>query len=357
MDIQRAIEVTSKFGHLQTEEAEAVMTQIFSGDATPAQIGAYLMALRIVFLGTAELACASLEALAAAPEFQVVAVITQPDKPRGRDLRLQPSAVKATALRLGRPVLQPKRAREESFIAQIRDLAPDLSIVVAYGQILPQALLDVPTHGSLNVHTSILPKHRGAAPIQWAILNGDSETGVTIMKMDAGLDTGPILAERKTPIGDDDTSQTLHDRLARIGAELLIETIPKWVQGEIMPRPQQPEGATYARKIEKTDGLIHWEESGELIARKLRAFTPWPGAYTFLELNGTRRMIKILDASADAQSGPPGSVLAASRDGIIVAAGSGSLRITALQPEGKKRMTAQEYLAGNPLSPGQVFTR
>ena len=314
------------------------------------------MPLSIVFFGTAELACASLEALAAAPDFQVVAVVTQPDKPRGRDLRLQPSAVKATALRLGLPVLQPKRAREESFIAEVRGLSPDLSVVVAYGQILPQSLLDVPKHGSLNVHTSLLPKHRGAAPIQWAILEGDSETGVTIMKMDAGLDTGPILAERRTPISQEDTSQTLHDRLARIGAQLLVDTIPRWVRGEITPRAQ-PEGATYARKIEKTDGLIQWEEPAELIARKLRAFTPWPGAYTFLDANGTRRMIKVLEASADGLSGSPGSVISATRDGIVVAAGAGSLRITVLQPEGKKRMTAQEYLAGHALCAGQVFTR
>jgi methionyl-tRNA formyltransferase len=314
------------------------------------------MPLRIVFFGTAELACASLEALAAAPEFQVVAVVTQPDKPRGRDMRLQPSAVKATAVRIGLPVLQPKRAREESFIAQVRELAPDLSVVVAYGQILPQSLLDVPKHGSLNVHTSLLPKHRGAAPIQWAILEGDSETGVTIMKMDAGLDTGPILAERKTVIASDETSQTLHDRLARIGAELLVETIPRWARGEIVPRPQ-PEGATYARKIEKADGLINWEEPSEIILRKFRAFTPWPGAYTFLEVNGARRMIKILEAAADSLSGAAGAVLAASREGIVVGAGADSVRITALQPEGKKRMTTQEYLAGHPLSAGQVFTR
>jgi methionyl-tRNA formyltransferase len=314
-------------------------------------------AIGIVFFGTAELACASLEALATSPQFRVLAVVTQPDKPRGRDLVLQPTAVKSTAVRFGLPVLQPKRARDESFIAQIRDLAPDLSVVVAYGQILPQSLLDVPKHGSLNVHTSLLPKHRGAAPIQWAILEGDSETGVTIMKMDAGLDTGPILTERRTPISAEETSQTLHDRLARMGADLLVNTIPRWLSGEITPRPQ-PEGATYARKIEKADGLVNWEEPAELIARKLRAFTPWPGAYSFLELNSSRRMIKILQAVPDSLSGSvPGSVLAATRDGIVIAAGSGSLRVTALQPEGKKRMSAQEYLAGNPLSVGQAFTR
>ena len=246
------------------------------------------MPLRIVFFGTAELACASLRALASNPEFKVVAVVTQPDKPRGRDMRLQPSAVKAAAVELGIAVLQPKRAREEGFIQEIRELAPDLNVVVAYGQILPQALLDVPKHGSVNVHTSLLPRHRGAAPIQWAILDGDLETGVTIMKMDAGLDTGPILTERRTTIEEKDTGQSLHDRLAVMGAELLVETIPNWVNGKIVPRPQA-EGATYARKIEKADGLIDWKEPAAQISRKVRAFTPWPGAYTFLEMNGQRR--------------------------------------------------------------------
>jgi methionyl-tRNA formyltransferase len=314
------------------------------------------MPLRIVFFGTAELACASLDALARMPAFQVIAVVTQPDKPRGRDLQLQPSAVKATAQRLGIPVLQPKRARAEEFIQEIRELQPDLSIVVAYGQILPQSLLDIPKFGSLNVHTSILPKHRGAAPIQSAILSGDSETGVTIMKMDAGLDTGPILTIRKTPIAETDNSQTLHDRLAQMGAELLVETIPAWTEGRITPQPQ-PDGATYARKIGKTDGLIQWEEPAIEIWRKLRAFTPWPGAYTFMESGGKRRLIKVWEAVPSSETGPAGQILSASRDGIVVGAGTGSLRVTVLQAEGKKRMAVHDFLTGNPLQGGQVFTR
>lgn len=314
------------------------------------------MPLRIVFFGTAELACASLRALARTPQFRVVAVVTQPDKPRGRDMRLQPSAVKASALELNIPVLQPKRARDEAFITQIRELAPDLSVVVAYGQILPQALLDVPKYGSLNVHTSLLPKHRGAAPIQWAILSGDSETGVTIMKMDAGLDTGPILTERRTPISETDTSQILHDRLAEMGAELLVETIPAWVGGGITPRPQR-EGATYARKIEKADGLINWKEPAVEICRKVRAFTPWPGAFTFFKAAGKRRMIKVLEGKPQETPGPAGSVISTSREGILVGAAAGSYLITSLQPEGRKRMAAHDFLTGHPLAPGQVFTR
>ena len=314
------------------------------------------MPLRVVFFGTAELACASLQALTRSAEIEVAAVVTQPDKPRGRDLLLQPSPVKAAALQLGLEVLQPKRARDEDFIRQIRELSPDLSAVAAYGQILPQALLDVPAHGSLNVHTSLLPKYRGAAPIQWAILNGDPETGVSIMKMDAGLDTGPILAEKRTPILDTDTSQSLHDRLAQRGADLLLETIPLWVDGRIAPRPQ-PEGATYARKIEKADGLIDWEGPAVTLWRQVRAFTPWPGAFTYWESHGKKKMLKIWEGHIAERSGAPGSVLAVARDGITVGAGESSFRITVLQPEGKKKMAAHEYLAGNPVAVGQVFTR
>src|SRR5580658_7983477 len=204
--------------------------------------------MRIVFMGTAELSCNSLEKLATNPEFSVAAVVTQPDKPKGRDLKLTPSPVKVLAEKLNLPVLQPLKARDPQFIEQLRQLKPDLMVVVAYGQILPPALLDVPPHGCLNVHTSLLPKYRGAAPIQWAIADGESETGVTIMKMDAGLDTGPMLSTRSTPIESADNSQTLHDRLARLGAELLAETIPGYVAGKISPQPQPREGASYAAK-------------------------------------------------------------------------------------------------------------
>ena len=203
--------------------------------------------MTIVFMGTAELSCASLEKLARDDRFRLAAVVTQPDKPRGRDLKLQPSPVKALAQTLGLPVLQPAKAREENFIAELRALAPDLIVVVAYGQILPQAILDLPKFGCLNVHTSLLPKYRGASPIQSAILNGETESGVTIMKMDAGLDTGPILSQRGTPILPEDNSQTLHDRLAQLGAELLLQTIPDYVAGKILPRTQPAEGVSHCR--------------------------------------------------------------------------------------------------------------
>jgi len=216
--------------------------------------------LSIVFMGTAELACASLEALTRDPACQVTSVVSQPDRPKGRELKLQPSPVKALALKLGLPVLQPERARNEAFIQQLAALRPDLIVVAAYGQILPPAILELPRFGCLNVHTSLLPKYRGAAPIQWAILNDERETGVTIMKMDAGLDTGDILSQRATPIAAQDNAETLHNRLARLAAELLLQTLPELVAGRIQPQPQDAAQASLARKITKEDGRLDWKQ-------------------------------------------------------------------------------------------------
>lgn len=311
--------------------------------------------MKIVFMGTAELSCASLEKLAATPDVSVVAVVTQPDKPKGRDLKLTPSPVKVLAQQLGLPVLQPLKARDENFIAQLRELNPDLIVVVAYGQILPQRLLDVPPHGCLNVHTSLLPKYRGAAPIQWAIADGEAETGVTIMKMDAGLDTGPMLATRRTPILPTDDSQVLHDRLAQLGADLLAETIPAHVAGKIPPQPQPAEGATYAAKIKKDDGRIDWAWPAQKIWNRLRAFTPWPGGFTFLAAEPKPQLLKIWKTEPVDRSGQPGSVLAADKTGILVGCGQGALRILELQREGGKRLTAEQFLAGYPLKPGAKF--
>lgn len=313
--------------------------------------------LRLVFMGTAELACASLAALAREPAFRVVAVVTQPDKPRGRDLKLQPSPVKSLALRENLEVLQPARARDEAFIAQLRVLQPDLIVVVAYGQILPQAILDTPRHGCLNVHTSLLPRHRGAAPIQWAILDGDAETGVTIMRMDAGLDTGPILSQSSTAIAPEDNSQTLHDRLANLGAELLVQTIPLFVAGKVTARPQPAEGATYARKITKEDGRLDWSQPAAVLWNRVRAFTPWPSAYTQLPSETKPRLLKVwrADVEQDA-SGPPGRVLRADKGGLVVACGEKGLRLREVQAEGGRRMTAEEYLAGRGLAIGALLT-
>lgn len=303
-------------------------------------------------MGTAELACPSLEALAAAARYQVSAVVTQPDKPKGRELKLQPTPVKKVALAHKLPVLQPERARAEDFLVQLRQLAPDLIVVVAYGQILPQAVLDLPRFGCVNVHTSLLPKYRGAAPIQWALLNGESETGVTIMKMDAGLDTGPILSQARTPIANTDNAQTVHDRLAKLGADLLSRTVPNYTAGRITPRPQPEDGASYARKISKEDGRIDWSKPAREIWNQIRAFTPWPGAFT----QYARRLVKIWEAAVEQRPfQSPGRVIECGKLGIVVACGEHALRILELQLEGGRRLTAEQFLAGHPLKPGDQF--
>jgi methionyl-tRNA formyltransferase len=335
-----------------------------------------MTALRVLFMGTAELSCASLNALAGAEQFRVAAVVTQSDKPKGRELKPQPSPVKTLALELNLPVLQPDRARDESFIAELRKLNPDLIAVVAYGQILPPAILELPRHGCLNVHTSLLPKYRGAAPIQWAIANGDTETGVTIMKMDVGLDTGPIISQRHTPIRMNDDSATLHDRLAQLGAELLVQTIPDYIAGKIPPRPQPAEGASYAAKIKKADGRIDWSRPAQVIWNRLRAFTPWPGAFTFWlgvppsggsvprkilpPEGGTPNapqpvLLKIWKAEVMEKSGGEGEILLADKTGIVVGCGRDAVRILELQREGGRRLSAAEFLAGHRLKAGERF--
>jgi methionyl-tRNA formyltransferase len=311
--------------------------------------------LRIIFMGTAELSCASLEKISADKNFQIIAVVTQPDKPKGRELKLTPSPVKVLAEKLQLPVLQPLKARDEKFITELRELKPDLMVVVAYGQILPQTILDLPRFGCLNVHTSLLPKYRGAAPIQWAIADGEPETGVTIMKMDVGLDTGPILSTRRAPILPTDDSQILHDRLAQLGAELLVETIPDYVAGKISPQPQPTEVSTYAAKIKKEDGQIDWNLPAQKIWNRLRAFTPWPGAFTFLQSESKPQLLKIWKVEVVEKSGEAGKILSADKTGILVGCGQNALRILELQREGGKRLTTEQFLAGFPVKVGQIF--
>jgi methionyl-tRNA formyltransferase len=246
--------------------------------------------------------------------------------------------------------------------------------VAAYGHILPKDILDLPRFGCVNVHTSLLPKYRGAAPIQWAILNGETETGVTIMKMDAGMDTGAILAQAATPISPEDNSQTLHDRLARMGADLLVATLRDSATGRIQPRAQPAEGVSYAPKIKKQDGQIHWEQPAASIWNRVRAMIPWPGAFTFLQGEPQAHLLKIWQAEVTSPreilscapcgggqrvisrgegTGAPGEVLRADKAGVVVACGSDALRILGLQREGGRRMSAQEFLAGHLLTPGQ----
>jgi len=311
------------------------------------------MPLRIVFMGTAELACASLKALLDSLHFEIPGVVTQPDRPKGRGLQLQPSPVKKIATAAGLPVWQPGRAAHPDFLAELAALRPDLLVVAAYGQILPKSMLDLPRFGAVNVHASLLPKYRGAAPIQWAILNGEAETGVTIMKMAAGLDTGDILSRRSVPILPEDNSATLHERLAVLGAELLVPTILEYTSGGIIPQPQVESAATYARKITKEDGRLDWTQPAQTLWNQVRAFTPWPGAFTNLSENAARRLLKILRATIeDNLSGPPGEILQADKTGLVVACGQGALRLHELQLEGGRKMTATELLAGHPLQPG-----
>lgn len=313
--------------------------------------------LRIIFFGTAELSCASLEKISRVQNFSVLAVVTQPDKPKGRELKPTPSPVKLLAEQLALPVLQPLKARDETFIGDLRFLQPDLLVVVAYGQILPSTLLSLPRFGCLNVHTSLLPKYRGAAPIQWAIADGEAETGVTIMQMDAGLDTGPVLAVRRTPILPTDDSQILHDRLAQLGAELLIETIPGYVAGTITPQPQPVVGFTYAAKIKKEDGQIDWNLPAQQIWNRLRAFTPWPGAFTFLATETKPQLLKIWKAEWLERTGSVGEILSADKTGVVIGCGHGALRILELQREGGRRLTTEQFLAGFPLKAGGKLGR
>jgi methionyl-tRNA formyltransferase len=314
------------------------------------------LSLRIIFFGTAELACASLSALNGSGFSEVVAVATQPDKPKGRDLKLQPTPVKAEALKLGLRVLQPLKARAPDFVQELAALKPDLIVVAAYGQILPQVILDLPRFGCVNVHTSLLPKYRGAAPIQWAILDGQPETGVTIMKMDAGLDTGDILAQETTSISPADDAQTLHDRLVRIGAELLMNTIPGYVEGTIPPRRQPQEGVSYARKITKEDGRLDWTRPAPVLWNRVRAFTPWPGAFTLLPDETKLPLLKVWRAEVVKDiSGQPGDVLRVDRGGILVACAQEALRLLEVQREGGSRLSAQQFLAGYTLRVSQRF--
>jgi methionyl-tRNA formyltransferase len=311
---------------------------------------------RIVFMGTAPLAAAILRALHAHHPARIAAVVTQPDRPKGRDLRPQPSAVKLAAAEFGLPILQPGKARDPDFLRQLAELRPDLMVVAAYGQILPQAILDLPGHGCLNIHTSLLPKYRGAAPIQWAIANGDAETGVTLMRMDAGMDTGDILATARTPIRDEDNSATLHDRLAELGAQLLVQSLPGWCDGKLQPVPQDHALATHARKITKEDGRLDWSLDARTLWNRMRAFTPWPGAYTTLPGADRNPTLKIL--RADPLTGPcgePGTLLDTGPAGIVVACGTGALRLCEVQREGSKPLPAGAFLVGFPLPVGARF--
>ena len=303
--------------------------------------------LRIVFMGTPEFACPTLKTLIERGE-QVVAVVTQPDRPKGRGQQTLPPPVKLLAEAHGIPVLQPVKVRHPDAIEEIRALRPDLIVVIAFGQILPKALLEIPGSGCINVHASLLPRYRGAAPLNWCIINGETETGVTTMLMDVGLDTGDMLLKRVTPIDPDEDTSSLHDRLSGIGAELLAETIDLAAVGRLAPEKQDDALTCYAPMLKKEDGLIDWGKDAPGIKNLVRGMTPWPGAYSSLD----DKLLKLFRVQCASGSGTPGEVLAAGRDGIEVACGEGSIIINELQLEGKKRLAAAEFLAGCKLEPG-----
>jgi methionyl-tRNA formyltransferase len=302
--------------------------------------------LRLGVAGTPEFAVPALERIAAVRT--VVAVFTQPDRPAGRGQSLNPSPVKRRALELGLQVHQPVTLKSAESRQLLAGLNLDLLVVVAYGLILPQAILDTPRLGCINIHASLLPRWRGAAPIQRALLAGDESTGVTLMRMEAGLDTGPMLASRSTPISALDTGKSLHDRLAELGAGLMVDTLPAIESGAIAAQAQPDEGVTYAQKISKAEGLIDWSEPAQAIWRKVRAFNPWPVAES--RLNG--QQVRIWEAELPACGAPaaqPGSVVAAGSRGIDVACGGGVLRVTRLQLAGRKPLKAADFLAGQRL--------
>jgi methionyl-tRNA formyltransferase len=296
--------------------------------------------LRVVFAGTPAFAVPALEALVLA-RHEVSLVLTQPDRPAGRGMRLAPSPVALCADRHGVPVSKPESLRSPEARAQLEALAPDVMVVAAYGQILPQAVLDVPRHGCINIHASLLPRWRGAAPVHRAILVGDQETGVSIMRMDAGLDTGPVLLERRIPIAPDDTTGTLTDKLARLGAEALVDALGRL---DALPaRPQDSARATYASKVSKGEAAVDWSRPAEDIARQVRAFNPAPGAQA--TVRGVR--LKIWEAKAVAESLSPGETVIASSQ-LRIGCGMGSLQLVLVQREGGRRVTAEEFLRGNP---------
>ncbi|GAB4350648.1 MAG: methionyl-tRNA formyltransferase [Immundisolibacter sp.] len=309
------------------------------------------MSLRVVFAGTAPFAVPSLQALLAAGH-TVSAVYTQPDRPAGRGRRLSASAVKQAALEMGLEVHQPVSLRAAQAVAALAAHAPDLLVVVAYGLILPPAVLDLPRLGALNVHGSLLPRWRGAAPVERALLAGDTETGVCIMQMDAGLDTGPVFLACREPIRPDDTAGSLRERLAVRGAEALVSVVADLEAGTARARPQPQHGVCYAAKIDKQEARLDWRAPAPALERAVRAFAPAPLAWTLWR--GQR--LRIGTATLGSGTGSPGQVLAADAAGIEVACGEGSLRIASLQPQGKRMLTAREFLAGRRLTPGEVFT-
>jgi methionyl-tRNA formyltransferase len=308
--------------------------------------------LRIVYFGTPQFAVPPLARLLSSAH-PVVEVVSQPDKPKGRGHRLVPTPVKETALAAGVPVSQPERLRDEEFLRSMSALEPDLGVVAAYGKLLPEALLRIPRLGMINVHGSILPRWRGAAPVHRAVIAGDSETGITIMRVVKELDAGAMLSIRRRPIGPDETSVEVEHDLAQIGADLLVETVDALAAGTVTETPQPEEGITYASKLTKEESAVSWTEPALRIHNLVRGLQPWP--LVAARLAGVRVLIHRTALTDDVSAAPPGTVVSASGDTLAVAAGDGRvLRILSLQPEGRRVMSVRDFLAGRRIGPGEV---
>lgn len=310
--------------------------------------------MRIVFMGTPDFAVPSLEALLKSDD-PIVGIVTQPDRPKGRGQRLFPSPVKVVAQREGIPLLQPMKMKDPSFMTELSAWKPDVIVVAAFGRILPPSILSLPPGGCINVHGSLLPKYRGAGPLQWALINGETETGITTMLMDEGMDTGAMLLQEAITIGSEDTAGTLSPRLADLGGHLLLETLTRLKAGTLTPRAQDHDKATLAPLLKKEDGIINWTMPATSIANRIRGLTPWPGAYTFSKMNRwTISRASVLD---EATTLDPGQITALAKDAIHVATGVGVLAIRELQPANGRRMPAAQYLAGHPLQIGMQLTQ
>ncbi len=313
--------------------------------------------LRVVYMGTPDFAVPALEALIDS-HHEVVGVFTQPDRKSGRGKKVRRPPVKVVAEEAGVPVYQPKRVKKnDEAYETLRGWNPDVVVVAAYGQILPERILDVPPLGCVNIHASLLPKYRGAAPINWAIVNGEEKTGVTIMQMDVGLDTGPMLEKYEVPIPPEMTAQELHDRLAELGREVIVDALDRLAAGQLEPTPQDDEASSYAPMLSKEDGHIDWTKSADAVANHIRGFNPWPGAFAFHERDGEKTRIKFHRARPVEGDGEPGEVLEVDVSGerLVVACGEGAIECLEVQAPCRKAMGVRDFLCGYEINAGEHF--
>lgn len=308
--------------------------------------------MKIVFMGTPDFAAGALKSLIEAGH-EITAVVTQPDKAKGRSQELLPPPVKVVALEHGIPVLQPVRIKRPEEVEKLKQYPADIYVVAAFGQILSQEILDIPEFGCLNIHASLLPKYRGASPIQHVIIDGEEKTGITIMQMDAGLDTGDMLYQKEIVISPKDTYASLHDKLMVLGGEAIVEALPLLEQGKLVPRKQEDALSCYAHLIDKTMGELDFTKSAEILDRLIRGLNPWPSAYT--TYHGKQLKVWEAEPVESPKAGKPGEILAVEKDAVLVAAGSGALRITSLQLSGKKRMSTHDFLLGVRMTPGEIL--